>query len=594
MMPRHGALRISARTARKPPLFTGNWRALLSALVVLLLISAQSASAQLMQSNAPRLVLLLVVDQFSSDFLSRFGDKFGPNGFRYLQDHGAVFTNCRYKQATTVTAVGHSIIATGAHPWATGVIANDWFDRKAGKEIAAVNMATADKTIQLQMVGATGPGASAQAMVGTTFGDSMKMATNGRAKVLSMSLKDRGALFLGGKLGNGSFWFDDRTGSFVSSSQYGTSLPVWVRAFNDQHYADKFFGKPWQRLLGENDYAASAKDDYSYEGALPGDGRVFPHVITGGASSPNEAFYGTFMITPFANQMLADLAKEAIDKESLGQHTDPDLLAVSFSTPDYVGHLFGPQSQEAEDTMLRLDQTLANLLQFVDKRVGLNHCLVVVTGDHGVAPIPEFMRERGAARGIDGGRIDPKAFRMLLDSALDARLGPGDWISDFAPPNLYLNLAEIDRQKYKDNEVQALAANLAHSIPGIGEVFTSAQLFTNQPPNSPYIDAVRRSYYWGRSGDLYVMPKPGYIFSGSPTGTTHGSAYAYDQQVPLILAGGPIRSGKYGQDASPADIAPTISSILNVPVPPLSEGRVLQEAIGQVQGPPVPMRPSEP
>lgn len=562
-------------------MFTGN-RKITLLFAALLLAIAQPAYCQLMQSHQPRLVVLLVIDQFSYDFLSRFADKFSPNGFRYLQDHGAVFTNCRYQQATTLTAVGHSIIASGAYPWSTGVVANEWFDRKQGKNVPAV----ADEHVQ--MVGANGAGASSHSMASTTFGDSMKLATNGRSKVFAFSLKDRGALFLAGKLGNGAYWWDSRTGTFVTSSQFGPALPTWLRAFNEQRYADKFFGKPWQRLLPEGEYGASAKDDYQYEGSLPGDGRQFPHVINGGASTPNEAFYNTFQITPFANQMLTDLARQAIDNESLGQHTDPDLLAVSYSTPDYVGHLFGPQSQEAQDTMLRLDQSIAGLIQYIDKKIGLNNCLVVVTGDHGVAPIPEFLRERGQARGLDAGRIDPKAFRTLLDSALDSRLGAGDWIADFSPPNLYLNLAEIDRQKYKDREVEALAANLAHSIPGIGEVFSAAQLFTNQMPNSPYANAVRKSYFWGRSGELYVMPKPGYIFSGSPTGTTHGSAYGYDQQVPLILTGGPVLAGKYGTEASPADIAPTISSVLNIPIPPLSEGRVLQEALGQVQGPPAP------
>jgi len=569
-------------------LFTGNWKIVAWLLFSLILAGAQPALCQLMQASQPRLVLVLVVDQFSYDYMNRFGDKFGPNGFRYLQNHGAVFTNCRYKQATTQTAVGHSIIATGAYPWSTGIIANDWFDRRKDKEIIAVT----DESLKL--VGANGIGASARTMIGTTLGDSLKMATNGRSKVFSLSLKDRGALFLAGKLANSACWFDTQSGSFVSSSQFGESLPPWVSTFNEQRYADKYFGKTWSRLLPETEYGASAKDDYPFEGSLPGDGRQFPHVITGGASSPNAAFYGTFVITPFADQMLSDLATAAIDQESLGQHTDTDLLTVSFSTPDYCGHLFGPQSQEAEDVMLRLDQTIGGLLTHIDKKIGLNNCLVIVTGDHGVCPIPEFLRERGQARGLDSGRIDPKAFCSLIESALDSKLGSENWISSFTPPNLYLNLRAIDHQKYKEREVAGLAANIAHSVPGIAEVYTSAQLFTNQIPNSPNVDSIRKSYFWGRSGELYIMPKPNYIFSGSATGTTHGTAYAYDQQVPLILCGGTVQGGKFGQDSSPADIAPTVSSILNIPQPPLSEGRVLQEAIRQVSGPAASLRAQAP
>jgi len=203
-------------------LFTGNWKIVAWLLFSLILAGAQPALCQLMQASQPRLVLVLVVDQFSYDYMNRFGDKFGPNGFRYLQNHGAVFTNCRYKQATTQTAVGHSIIATGAYPWSTGIIANDWFDRRKDKEIIAVT----DESLKL--VGANGIGASARTMIGTTLGDSLKMATNGRSKVFSLSLKDRGALFLAGKLANSACWFDTQSGSFVSSSQFGESLPPWV------------------------------------------------------------------------------------------------------------------------------------------------------------------------------------------------------------------------------------------------------------------------------------------------------------------------------------------------------------------------------
>jgi predicted AlkP superfamily pyrophosphatase or phosphodiesterase len=343
--------------------------------------------AQINQSAQPKLVLVLVVDQFNFDFLSRFQDRFGSGGFRYLMENGANFVNCKYPQATTVTAVGHAIIATGSLPWANGVVGNEWYDRRKDKEISAVS----DDTVQ--MVGGNGPGASCRSMVGTSIGDEMKLATNGRSKVIACSLKDRGSVFLAGRLGNNALWWDDRTGSFVSSSQFGAAVPNWVRAFNDRHYADSYFGKPWQRLLPENLYSASTRDDYTYERSLPGDGRQFPHVITGGASSPNEQFYSTFTMTPFANQMLADLAKEAIDKESLGQRGDVDFLGVSFSATDYLGHAYGPYSQEVQDMFLRLDQSLASLFQYVDQRVGLDKTLIVLTGDHGVMPIPEFLKE---------------------------------------------------------------------------------------------------------------------------------------------------------------------------------------------------------
>lgn len=548
-------------------------------MIVSLIMQPQAVHAQMTPASQPKLVLLIVLDQFNYDYLNRFQDKMGTGGFRLLMDGGAHFTNCKFTQATTQTAAGHSIIATGALPWATGIIANDWYSRGKDKEVLAVSDDSA------QLVGANGAGASARAMQGTTIGDQMKLSTNGRSKVITMALKDRAAIFLAGKLANEAYWWDIRTGNFVTSSQYGSTLSGWVKGFNDLHYADKYFGKPWQRLLPETAYGASTKDDYAYEKAIPGDGRQFPHTITGGASGPGPEYYGSFVMTPWANQMLADLAKEAIDKENLGQHTDTDFLGVSFSATDFLGHSFGPYSQEVEDMFLRLDQTLAALFQHIDQKVGLDRCLIVVTGDHGSMPIPEFLKERG----LDAGRIDPKSFRNLLDSALDSRLGADDWITSFQPPNLYLNLATIDKQKYRQPEVESLAAKMAHSIPGIAEAYTAGQLFANNLPNGPMVDAVRQSYYWGRSGELVVIPKTGYIFSAEPTGTSHGSPYAYDTQVPLLLYGTTIRAGKYGNSAAPQDIAPTIATVVGTACPALTEGRVLVEALAPIQGPPRPL-----
>ncbi len=524
---------------------------------------------QAQSSSRPKLVVLLVADQFSYNYLSRYSDKFTSGGIKLLMDRGASFTHCQYENASTQTAVGHSIIASGAYPWATGIVGDDWYDRRKSKAISAVS----DDTMKI--VGANGTGSSSHFMQGTTIGDQMKLASNGRSKVIAVSLQDRASLLLAGRLANSAYWWDSHTGSFVTSSQYGTELSSWAQAFNDQHYADKYLGKPWQRLLPETQYTASTRDDYPYEKSLAGDGKQFPHVITGGANAPGEAYYNTFAMTPWSNQMLCDFAKDAIDKESLGLHTDPDLLAVSFSAGELLGGSFGPYSQEIEDLTLRLDQSLSGLIQHLEQKVGLDNCLIVFTSDHGVSPIPEFLKERG----LDSSRIDIKNFKTLLDASLDARLGPEDWIESFEPPNLYLNLNAIDKQKYRQPDVEALSAKMAHSIPGVGEVYTAAQFFTNQVPSGPLMNAVRKSYYWGRSGELFVMPRPGHIFMSESTGTTTGSPYNYDTQVPLIISGGNVQNGRFGQSSSPADIAPTIANILGIEQPSLSEGRVLSEAM---------------
>lgn len=547
-------------------------------LLFLLLVqpAGRPARAQADQAGRPKLVLLIVADQFAYDYLARYRERLGAGGLRFLMENGANFTTCRYRQATTQTAVGHSIIATGAYPWSTGVVANEWFDRRKGKTLPAV----VDE--QWQLVGANGTGASVRNMLGTTIGDQMKLATNGRSKVLTVSLKDRASLFLAGRMANGAYWWDTRVGSFVSSSQFGRDLPAWVKAFNDQRYADRYFGKPWQRFLPETQYNASTRDDYSWERPLPGDGRQFPHVISGGLSSPGEAFYATFAMTPWANQMVCDLAKEAIERENLGQRADPDFLGIGFSAGDYLGHAFGPYSQEVEDLVLRLDQTLASFFQYLDQKVGLDKCMIVFTSDHAVMPIPEFLKERG----LESGRIDPKSFKNLLDAQLDSRVGQEDWIESFDPPNLYLNFESIDKQKVRQPDVEALLAKMARTlVPGVGEVYSAFQFYNNQLPSGPRVDAVKRNYFPGRSGELIVLPKPNYIFSSEMNGTTHGSCYAYDTHVPLILFGPSVKQGRFSAEASPADIAPTIAALLSIEAPSLTEGRVLDECLAQVLGP---------
>ena len=534
-----------------------------------LIFLAQSNAALAQGFTRPKLVLLLIVDQFSYNYLSRYQDKFSSGGVRMLLDRGASFTHCQYENANTQSAVGHSIIATGAYPWATGIVGDVWYDRRKSHSISCV---TDDAQ---QLVGSNGPSGGTHNMQGTTIGDQMKLASNGRSKVITISLRDSSALLLGGRLANAAYWWDTRTGSFVTSSQYGREMPTWVKTFNDQHYADKYLGKPWQRLMPETQYTSSTRDDYPYERGITGDGKQFPHVISGGLTVPGEAFYEAFAMTPFANQMVCDLAREAMDKENLGLHTDPDLLAVSFTANDLLGQAFGPYSQESEDLMLRLDQSLAAFFQYVDQKLGLDNCLIVVTSDHGVCPVPEFMKERG----MDAGRIDPKAFKSTLDAALDARLGQEDWIEDFEPPQLYLNLNAIDKEKYRQPDVEALTAKIAHSVPGVGEVCTAVQFFTNQLPSGPLTNAIKKDYYWGRSGELFVTPKPGYIFISEANGTTSGSPYNYDTQVPLIMAGRGVQQGRFGHTSSPADIAPTIAALLGIEPPSISEGRVLWEAL---------------
>ncbi len=529
------------------------------------------SQAQSTESGKPSLVVLVVADQFPYNFLARYKDKFQAGGLRLLMDQGANYPSCNFKSATTQAAVGASIISTGAYPWNTGVVGNTWYSRNKKTQTSA----TIDDSAE--MVGGNGTAGSSKGMAGTTLGDQMKLATNGRSKVFSIGVDQSSSLLLAGRLANNAYWFDSKTGSMVTSSKFGRTLTGWVKAFNDQRYAEKSLGKPWQRLLPENQYAASTKDDYPYERMLPGDGKVFPHVVQAGSQSANQDYYEPFAMTPFSNQLVLDFAKEAVEKEFLGQHPDTDLLIIGLNAGEKLTQYYGPYSQETQDLVLRMDQNLATLFQYLNEKVGHNKTLIVFTASHGSPSIPEFSKERG----LDSGRIDPKVFTTFLDAKLDAQIGQDNWIEAFDPPNLYLNLDAIDKQKLRQPDVESLVGRVAHSVPGIGEVFTAWQLYTNQPPNSPLSDAVRRSYYFGRSGEIFVNPKPGYVFTSESTGTGYGSPFAYDTQVPLLLYGAGIKQGRYGQNASPSDIAPTICAILGIEAPSASEGSPLADAMAQ-------------
>ncbi len=532
------------------------------------------ALAQASQSARPKLVLLIVADHFSYNYLSRYQDKLSSGGLRYLMEHGANYTNCRLSYATSQNACGQAAISSGANPWLSGIVADEWYVPKKNKVMSA----TADDTYHL--VGGTGAGASSMRLVGTTIGDQMKLATNGRSKVISCSLRDTSALMLAGVLANGAFWFDRTSGSFVTSSQYSVDLPAWAKGFNDQRYADKYIGKPWQRSLPETEYGASTRDDYPYEKAVDGWTKQFPHVISG----QGEQFYNAFAMTPWANQMTCDFAKEAIEKEFLGQHNEPDMLCLSLAAGDHLNQVFGPYSQESEDLVLKMDQSLASLFQLVDQKVGLNNTLIVFTAAHGTMPIPEFLKERR----MNTGKIDPKSFKTLLDSALDSQIAADDWIDEFSPPNVYLKLETLEKQKVRQADLEAVAAKLAKSIAGVGDVLCRHQLILNQVQSGGNAEAQRHSYYWNRSGELLIYPKPGYVFASENAGTASGSPFAYDTQIPLILCGSSIKAGRYSQTVSPIDIAPTVTSILGIEAPSLCEGSGLSDAVGQVMGPPRP------
>jgi len=538
----------------------------------------------------PRLVLLIVVDQFRYDYLERFGDLFGPNGFKRLLRDGASWTQSNYDHMPTYTAPGHATMMTGAYPAETGIVGNEWLDRASGKRITSVF----DDSTKLLGGDPTEPSASPKRLLSSTLGDELRLITNDRSKVIGISVKDRSAILPAGRHANAAYWFSWMSGSMVSSTYYFNQLPAWVTNFNNARPADKYFGAKWDRLLPESEYVKRAGPDsppWEAVAASSGDTNAFPHTITGGAKKPDRTFYTALDYSPFSNELLLSFAQQAIVNEQLGQDDDPDVLTISFSANDYVGHRYGPYSQEAMDMTLRVDQQIAGLLDFVAARVGLSNTLVAMTADHGVSPIPE----QAAALGLGGARINSADVVNAIRAAISARYNPHgkspdptsdylvkdsttnrDW---FLNGNIYFNYDALKRDGVSLDEISQVVAAAALTVPGVARCFTRAQLLRGATSiTDPIERRVVHGFNPARSGDVVIVAEP-YKYLGDTITATHGSPYSYDTHVPTIIMGAGVTPGRYLEPASPADIAPTLSALLRITAPSSATGRVLLEAI---------------
>jgi predicted AlkP superfamily pyrophosphatase or phosphodiesterase len=549
------------------------------------------------KASRPRLVLLIVVDQFRYDYLTRFGDLFGSRGIGRLMRAGASWTEANFDHVPTFTAPGHAVFMTGAWPSQTGIIANEWYERDTGKKVKSV---TDDSTQML----AGKPGArgySPRRLLCSTVGDELRLADNDRSKVIGISTKDRSAILPAGRRANAAYWFGTDYGNMVSSTYYSNQEPDWVARFNNRHMADEWFGAHWDRLLPEAEYLRRAgKDDVPWENLdkSANDTNFFPHVITGGAAKPSKPFYKALDYTPFANDLLVAFAEEAITNERLGNGEDTDVLSVSFSANDYVGHRFGPYSQEAMDMSLRVDRQIGTLLDFVDARVGLRNTVVIFSADHGASPVPE----QAALMNLPGRRYQKADLLKLVEDGLKATYARADrsatdYIQTFTNreetesgllnSNFYLNLAALKRDGIDLDECERVVGELAMRMPGAARYFTRAQLENNSVSSAdPIARRVLHGFYPPRSGDVIVVFEPYNILFDLPddptdprSSATHGSPYSYDTHVPLIIMGRDFAGGNYSQAATPADIAPTLANLLGVQAPSCSVGRVLSEAM---------------
>ncbi|HET6851321.1 MAG TPA: alkaline phosphatase family protein [Pyrinomonadaceae bacterium] len=543
------------------------------------------------RTRRPRLVLFIVVDQFRYDYLDRFGDLFAPNGLRRLLRDGASWTQSNYDHTPTYTAPGHATMMTGAYPAETGIIGNEWLDRATGKRITSVS----DDSVKLLGGLPNDPASSPSRLMCSTVGDELRLATNDRAKVIGVSAKDRSAILPAGRHANAAYWFNWTSGTMVSSTYYFNQLPAWVNTFNAAKPADKYFRAKWERLLPEDEYVKRAgPDNPAWENVTAaGDTNAFPHTITGGATTPDRSFYTALDYSPFINDLVLSFAQQAIVNEQLGQDDDTDVLTVSFSGNDYVGHRFGPYSQEAMDATLRVDRDIASLLDFVETRVGLSNTLIAFTADHGVSPIPEH----AAALGLGGGRVKFADVMGKIEAAISARYNPqgkspdptadyllklneaGTWREWFINSAIYFNYDALKRDHVSVEEFSPAVCAAALTVPGIARCFTRVQLLRGATSISDPIERrVLHGFHPARSGDVILVAEP-YKYLAETLTATHGSPYSYDTHVPTIIMGAGITPGRYLEPASPADIAPTLAALLRITPPTNVTGRVLIEAM---------------
>ncbi len=524
---------------------------LLFAVLALMLATAGQAPAAPDTGTDLRLIVLIAIDQFRYDYLTRFRDQY-QDGLQRLLTEGAVFTDANLEHYPTVTAIGHATMLSGATPSVSGIVGNDWFDRASGKTVTSVS----DPDVKL--IGAEGTGSSPHRLLVSTVGDELKMAAKAERgapdapRVIGLSLKDRSAILPVGRAADAAYWWDTRTGRFVTSTYYAPDAPAWVAAFNARKVPASWAGRSWT-LIG-----APAT--------------VLKRLPDEDGSELYAAGYGS----PFGNELLLEFATEAVTRERLGQRGVTDLLSVSFSSNDSVGHTFGPDSPQVRDMAIRTDRILGTLLSRLDRLVGLRHTLIALTADHGVAPLPESLR----ARAMPGGRIASKELFDPIQQTLARAYGEGKWVLGTSGSSPYLNDALIAQLEADPALVRRDAARVAAGLPHVARVYTRDQLLSGAVQDDRVGRRILRGFNAARSGDLEILLEPYWIRQAQ--GTTHGTPYNYDAHIPLILMGSAIKPGEYAAPVALNDLAPTLATLARVGIPSGSAGRVLTEAIRTV------------
>lgn len=523
------------------------------------IISAVSAQQK------PKLVVGIVVDQMKMEYLYRFSDDFSANGFKRLMNNGYTFHNMHYNYMPTYTAPGHASVYTGTTPSTHGIVGNEWFNKALGR----VMYCTDDATVKIIGNGVESEGKmSPKNLQATTITDELRLATNFKGKVIGMSLKDRGAILPAGHFANGAFWYS-QTGAFISSTFYGEKLPEWVTQFNSEKNFQKYIDKGWDLLKPKAAYNESLTDNNPYEGLLYQKQPFFPYSLKEMFAN-NDA--GLLRSTPFGNDLLEEFAERAIAGEGLGKDDITDFLTVSFSSTDYIGHTLGPRSIELQDTYLRLDETIAQFLTYLDKNVGKGNYLLFLTADHAGAENVKYLKDNK----YDVDNIPWKNIETELGEFSTKTFG-ANLLLDYSNYNVFLNKELIKSKGLELSKVKHVFKEYLYAQKYIKKVFTEEEVLANSG-NDYYLKAVAKGYDPVQNGELVLLFKPAYV-EYAATGTTHGSPYSYDTHVPAIFYGWGIEKGESHDKKVITQIAPTVAQKLHIQFPNGTEAEVLTEVL---------------
>jgi len=530
----------------------------------LIIASSLSAFSSPPETKKPKLVVGIVVDQMRYDYITRYWDKFGEGGFKKLVSEGYNCSNTHYNYVPTKTAPGHASIYTGTTPAVHGIVENYWYNKKAGKVIYVAEDSTVNGIGTTSWAGRMSP----VNLISTTFTDELRMASNLKSKVIGIALKDRSSIMPSGHIANAAYWFEISTGNWISSSWYRSALPDWVTNFNNRKLPAEYLKKPWTTLLPIEQYTESTSDDNPYEDIYAGETKpVFPHDFP--SLGPNN--YDLVRHSPYGNQLTKEFALAAMKAEELGKDDFTDILAISFSSTDEVGHQFGTHSIETEDTYLRLDIELAEMITAIENYAGKGNVLFFLTADHGASPSVKYLFDHKIPSGI----LNVAGIRDSLRNHLNLKFGDQKWVRILDNDQVYLDHDLLAKNKIDLNEMTAEVCRFLMQFKGIASVLTAEELRVNDFTNG-IKSLVQNGFNQQRGGDVVMILEPGYI-EYKTKGSDHGAGYSYDTHVPLLFYGWNITKGNCYRHINITDIAPTISQMLGIQSPSGCTGKVITE-----------------